>query len=42
MCVEQPVKMGIAWGEQISIVEGVVDVNRHRQVADRTEIVIVK
>ena len=42
MCVEQPVKVGIAWGGQISIVEGVVNVSRHRQVADGTEIVIVK
>ena len=44
---KQPVKVGIAWGEQISIVEGVTDstaviVSGHRQVADGTAIVIVK
>ena len=44
---QQPVRVGIAWGEQISIVEGVTDsteviVSGHRQVVDGTEIVIVK
>ena len=44
---QQPVKVGIAYGEQISIVEGVTDsteviVGGHRQVAEGTEIVIVK
>ena len=44
---QQPVKVGIAYGEQISIVEGVTDstdviVSGHRQVADGTAIVIVK
>ena len=44
---KQPVKVGIAWGEQISIVGGVTDstdviVSGHRQVVDGTEIVIVK
>ena len=44
---QQPVKVGIAYGEQVSIVEGVTDstdviVSGHRQVADGTEILIVK
>lgn len=44
---QQPVKVGIAYGEQISIVEGVTDstdviVSGHRQVVDGTEILIVK
>ena len=44
---QQPVKVGIAYGEQISIVEGIADstdviVSGHRQVADGTKIVVVK
>ena len=44
---QQPVKVGIAYGEQVSIVEGLADstdviVSGHRQVADGTEILIVK
>ena len=44
---QQTVKVGPAWGENISILEGVIDstpiiVRGHRQLADGTEILIVK
>jgi len=44
---QQPVKVGLAWGEHISILEGLTDaspviVSGHRQLVDGTKIVIVK
>jgi len=44
---QQPVKVGLTWGEKISILEGVTDstpviVNGHRQLVDGTEISVVK
>lgn len=44
---QQTVKVGLAWGEKISILEGVIDstpviVSGHRQLVDGTEILIVK
>ena len=44
---QQTVKVGLAWGEKISILEGITDstpviVNGHRQLADGTDILIVK
>ena len=44
---QQPVKVGLAWGGEISILEGVTDltpviVSGHRQLADGTEIVVVR
>ena len=44
---QQTVKVGLAWGEKISILEGVIDstpviVSGHRLLADGTEILIVK
>ncbi len=44
---QQKVKVGLVWGEKISILEGVTDstpviVSGHRQLADGTEIVVVK
>ena len=43
----QTVKVGLVWGEKISILEGVTDsspliVGGHRQLADGTEILVVK
>ena len=45
--LQQTVKVGPAWGEKISILEGVVDsmpivVRGHQQLADGTEILVVK
>ena len=44
---QQTVKVGLVWGEKISILEGLTDstlvvVNGHRQLADGTEIFVVK
>jgi RND family efflux transporter MFP subunit len=44
---QQAVKVGLVWGEEISILEGLTDstlviVNGHRQLADGTEIFVVK
>ena len=44
---QQPVKVGLIWGEKISIIEGVTDstpviVSGHRQLADGMEILVVK
>ena len=44
---QQTVKIGLAWGEKISILEGLIDatpviVSGHQQLADGTEILIVK
>ena len=44
---QQTVKVGLAWGEHISILEGVSDstsviVSGHRQLADGTDILVVK
>ncbi len=44
---QQPVKIGLTWGESISIIEGLTDstpviISGHRQLTDGTEILIVK
>ncbi len=44
---QQTVKVGLTWGEKISILEGVIDstpvvVSGHQQLADGTEILVVK
>ena len=44
---QQPVKVGLTWGEKISILEGVTDstlviVSGHRQLVDGTDILVVK